>query len=251
MVSLPVPLARRLPSLGIGLWAILAAAGCQTGPREAEPISVPPERYAEAFDAAVEAARESGLPPAIRDRSAGVIETQARIAGSLFEPWLFGEESLDQAAENTILFQRRRARIEFVEPSRMVPPLHEPEEPLPGATLPGRMREEPVDLTRADETLEVSVKVFVERAFVPGLKRSTYSRLLNTKFTDPLRPGGEIWTAVGRDPEWEARILEDLTRRLATATPAAAQSRDSDAADQGSSRRDPATAQVAQVDPKG
>ncbi|MGA0172514.1 MAG: hypothetical protein ACO3NL_02575 [Phycisphaerales bacterium] len=205
-----------------GLVAVCLAAfgvatglvACQSPPTPHDHLVVPPDRYSEAFDAAVAAARDIGLPPAVRDRSAGLIETQAKVAGSLFEPWLFGEESLDQAAENTILFQRRRARIEFTIPSKPLPGIRDASEPLPGATLPGRASLDPLDVTAADEPLEVRVKVFVERAFVPGLKPSSYSRTLNTKYTDPLRPERETWTPVGRDAAWEARILADLGKRM-------------------------------------
>lgn len=191
-----------------GLW------GCEAAPRGDEFLIVPPERYGDAFDAAVAAARDAGLPPAVRDRGAGLIETQTKVAGSLFEPWLFGEESLDQAAENTILFQRRRARIEFTVPSQPLPPIRDADEPLPGASVPGRHAVEPLDVASADEPLEVRVKVYLERAFVPGRKLSTYSRTLSTTYTDPLRRERETWTPVGRDAEWESRILADLGRRM-------------------------------------
>ena len=198
----------------VTLLSLAGLGACASPTQEDRYLVVPPDRYAEAFDAAVAAARDTGLPPAVRDRSAGVIETQSRIAGSLFEPWLFGEESLSQAAENTILFQRRRARIEFTIPSQPLPGIREATEPLPGATLPGRAALDPLDVTAADEPLEVRVKVFIERAFVPGLKPSSYSRTLNTKYTDPLRPERETWTPVGRDSEWETRILADLGKRM-------------------------------------
>lgn len=206
----------RHAALRTGSTLLLTAglAACTATKQEDRYLVVPPDRYAEAFDAAVAAARDSGLPPAVRDRSAGVIETQSKIAGSLLEPWLFGEESLSQAAENTILFQRRRARIEFTIPSQPLPGIREAGETLPGATLPGRASLDPLDVTAADEPLEVRVKVFVERAFVPGLKPSSYSRTLNTKYTDPLRPERETWTPVGRDTDWESRILADLGKRM-------------------------------------
>ena len=49
---------------------------------------------------------------------------------------------------------------------------------------------------------------------MPVLKPSSYSRTLNTKYTDPLRPERETWTPVGRDAEWESRILADLGKRV-------------------------------------
>ncbi len=56
--------------------------------------------------------------------------------------------------------------------------------------------------------------VFVERAFVPNLNMSSYSRILSTRYSTPLDPAEETWTPVGRDRAWEARILADLGRRM-------------------------------------
>jgi len=217
---------RRAVRLAVRL-AVLAAAtavagACSTGPspvpdsdaREAsDALIVPPDRYDAVFDAAVDAAREVGLPPLVRDRSAGIIETEPRIAGSLFEPWTFGEESLGQAAENTLLFQRRRARIEFAAETPATGRLRRPDRPLPEPGVAGAAVA-PLDLRSESGPLEVRVRVFVERAFVPNLKMNTYSRTLSTRYRTPLDPAEETWTPVGRDRAWEARILSDLGRRM-------------------------------------
>lgn len=195
--------------------AIVAVAGgaCSTMPEGPEVLSVPGDRYAVAFDAAVEAARDAGLPPLVRDRSAGVIETETRIAGSLFEPWTFGEESLEQATENTLLFQRRRARIEFSPEDPASSNLQGADAPLPEPGVAGAA-DAPLDLRSATGPLEVRVRVFLERAFVPNLNVNAYSRILSSRYTTPLDPAGETWTPVGRDRAWERRILGELGRRM-------------------------------------
>ncbi len=174
---------------------------------------VPSDRYDAVFDAAVDTARDAGLPPLVRDRTAGVIETETRIAGSLLEPWLWGEESLAQATENTLLFQRRRARIEFSPEVPASARLRGADRPLPEPGVAGAAAT-PLDLRSDSGPLEVRVRVFVERAFVPNLNMSSYSRTLSTRYSTPLDPAEETWTPVGRDRAWEARILADLGRRM-------------------------------------
>lgn len=190
-----------------------AAAACSTTPEGPGALVVPRDRYEATFDAAVETARDVGLPPLVRDRSAGIIETETRIAGSLLEPWTFGEESLGQATENTLLFQRRRARIEFTPEDPAAVALQGASRPLPEPGVAGAAAP-PLDLRSGSDPLEVRVRVFVERAFVPNLKMNTYSRTLSTRYRTPLDPAEEIWTPVGRDRAWEARILSDLGRRM-------------------------------------
>jgi len=189
------------------------AGACATVPEGPEALQVPSDRYEAVFDAAVEAARDAGLPPLVRDRSAGVIETETRIAGSLFEPWTFGEESFAQATENTLLFQRRRARIEFAPEIPPTPRLRGEDRPLPEPAVAGGAAA-PLDLRSETGPLEVRVRVFLERAFVPNANVDTYSRVLSSRYTTPLDPAGETWTPVGRDRGWEARILADLGRRM-------------------------------------
>lgn len=199
--------------MGIAALAATVGAACTTVPETSDALRVPADRYETAFDAAVEAAREVGLPPLVRDRSAGVIETETRIAGSLFEPWLLGEESLEQATENTLLFQRRRARIEFAPEVPETARLRGANQPLPEPGVAGTVAA-PLDLRGRSGPLEVRVRVYVERAFVPNLNMDTYSRILSTRYRTPLDPRGETWTPVGRDRAWEARILADLGRRM-------------------------------------
>ena len=63
----------------------LAAGGCATSAGPAY-LTIDSTAYAQAFDAAIAAARANDMPPALRDRRLGVIETTPSIAGSIPEP---------------------------------------------------------------------------------------------------------------------------------------------------------------------
>jgi hypothetical protein len=198
---------------------ILAIAGC-AAPVGPASLEVDSGRYAEAFDAAAASASAIGLEPSLRDRRAGLIETAPRIAGSILEPWVPGNATLGAAFENTIAFQRRRVRFEF-DP-------HRPDTPVPatpsatgsaprGPDLFGVGPRSP-DLTQYGGQLVLRVRVYVERAVAPGLRRDTWSRALTTQAT--IRYEGEpalpavFWEPIGRDEALERRLLADVGRRL-------------------------------------
>lgn len=132
-------------------------------------LSVPPNEYQSMFDAAVDTAREHGMPPLVRDRRGGIIETSPAIAGSLFEPWRGDNAGLGQTIENTVAFQRRRARFEFVQISGL------------SKTQVEESGGDAIDLTKTSPPLQLQVSVFVERANSPGIRRGTWSRSQTTR----------------------------------------------------------------------
>ncbi len=187
------------------LLALLAGCARHTGP---DVLRLESAAYDRAFDAAVEAARKLGMPPSMRDRRAGVIETEPRIAGSLIEPWRVDNASLGQATDNTIASNRRVARFEFSVPGPVaaVPPAAEPD--------PLAAREPPLDLTTYVGELELRVRVFIERAYVPGTRRNTWSREMSSRATivspatgAPDADTEPFWTPVTRDLDYEHRLL--------------------------------------------
>ena len=191
-------------------------SGCATsqGP---DFLSIDSQTYSDAFDAAVEAARVAGLPPIVRDRRSGLIETEPRIAGSVLEPWRTDNASFTQTIENTITFQRRRARFEFA------PVIFQPNQPsdapLTGPDLFGTQEAE-VDLTRHTGPLELRVWVYVERSYSPGLRRSTWTRAKTTRTRIvPAEDDGTLpsryWTPVHRDEAFERRLLAAVQSALA------------------------------------
>ena len=169
-------------------------------------------RYDEAFDAAMEAARHHDLAPTLRDRRGGVIETETSIAASVLDFWRGENASLDQAVENTVAFQRRRARFEFTPVEDRPSPATNPRPDL----FSGRT----VDVGEIDGPLELRVWVIIERAYQPGVQRDTWSRRLTTiarierPATDPGAPTGPFWTPVARDPAFERRLLASVQTAL-------------------------------------
>ena len=206
----------RHPSALVVLLLCGLHSGCATsqGP---DFLSIDSESYSDAFDAAVEAARVAGLSPTVRDRRSGLIETEPRIAGSVLEPWRTDNASFAQTMENTITFQRRRARFEFA------PVLFQPDQPadapLTGPDLFGTQEAE-VDLTRHIGALEVRVWVYVERSYTPGLRRSTWTRAKTTitrivPAEDTEAPPAHFWTPVHRDQAFERQLLAAVQSALA------------------------------------
>ncbi len=190
-------------------------SGCATSEGPAF-LTIQAEAYADAFDAAVEAAAAAGLSPIVRDRRSGVIETEPRVAGSVLEPWRTDNASFAQAMENTIAFQRRRARFEFT------PAGFRPREPAE-ASLTGpdlfAQHDAEVDLSRRAGPLELRVWVYVERAYSPGLRRSTWTRARTTRTRiipadDEQALPTRYWTPVHRDEAYERRLLAAVERAL-------------------------------------
>ena len=197
--------------LGTGL------AGCASRARE-DVLQIEAGRYAAAFDAALSVASANGIPAVLRDRRAGIIETEADFAPSLLEPWRLDGATVTTRLGNTLALQRRRARFEFTPAAFQ--PVDLEDKPLAGPdllALDGRAD----DLTRLDEPLELRVRVYLERAHEPGLRHDTWSRRMTTR--TKIFPGGEelesldktFWTPVARDRDFERRLLAAIEKALA------------------------------------
>lgn len=175
-------------------------------------LVIEPGRYAEAFEAAAEAGRRAGMPPDVRDVRLGRIETAADFAASLLEPWA------DPGAdfESTVSFQRRRAVFEFA-------PVDAPAPEAPATPDLLGAGEPPPDLTRHEGPLALRVRVFLERASAPGLRRSTWSRRLTTRAVivrgEEERLPAAFWTPIGRDRACEERLRAEITDVLGPPPP--------------------------------
>lgn len=205
------------------LWgAVLLQGGCASsvGP---DVVAVESGRYSEAFDAAVEAARRDGLQPVLRDRRAGVIETDTRTAGSVLEPWRIDNASFAQGLENTVGLQRRRARFEVV-PAGFSPTVTEAHDESANASDP--LMAHDIDLSVNGGQLELRVWVYIERANAPGVRRGTWTRHSTTTTTTDLesragdgarsaRENSTVWHTVARDTAYERRLLERVQNLLA------------------------------------
>ena len=194
---------------------LMLVAGC-AGSQGPEVVQVPHDRYSEAFDAAVEVARQNGLRPSFMDRRSGVIETEPTIASSILEPWKGGNADLNQALRNTHSRNRIRARFEFsragFEPrsdSDEIPPVD-----LLAVTEPDW------DLNRQDGPLDLKVWVFEERGHTVGQRRnpwtfasssSTYHQPVEGQWSESAV---SFWTPTTRDRAAEKRLLAEVETRL-------------------------------------
>lgn len=232
-------------------------ASCASDPGGPSFLSVSGDRYAQAFEAACDAARAEGLVPEVVDRRAGTIETAPRLGGSLVEPWTWGEGTAGDILEGTFGFERRRARFEFVPAGFRPTGVTTSGEsggassaPLVGPVLPGSERGVGSDIEAyaageadagaqpsLDEkgALEVRVAVSVERQFRPGYQGSTYTRALGSFWRDTtaeddgsLPRDRSLWTPVARDERLERALLERVRRSLEV-TPAADAAKDAQA----------------------
>jgi hypothetical protein len=134
----------------------VAGTGCASSPDGPAFVTVPHTRYDAAFDAACQATREAGLVPMLVDREAGVIETAPRFAGSVIEPWTWGEMTASDVVEGTLGFERRLARVEFI-PVGVAPAAPEGTAPLAGPVLPGSERGVGADMTKVAGDVEIRV----------------------------------------------------------------------------------------------
>ena len=216
----------------IGICALLAAAVVATGCAPAggpSYLTIGADAYDAAFDAAAHAAREAGMAPALLDRRHGTIDTQPVAAASIIEPWRGGNASLGQAVENTIAFQRRRAHFEFTPVDQdgvgqlsELPDARAAQRAAPpaGPDLLG-IRTPHRDLTEYDGALELHVTVTLERAHMPGLRRSTWSRSRTTRTAIITSSGPQpavFWEPVARDTAFERRLLYAVRETLAQRT---------------------------------
>ncbi len=225
-------LARSARAYACALCALVPLlGGCLSadGPRT---LTVTPGQYPQAFDAAIAAARDHGFNAIVVDRTTGIIETDTRHAGTLLEPWRLDNDSIDQAAANTLVKTRRRVRVEFT-PSGWVPPPLAVDGTLQGAALPGSSTDlQRFDLQSWDGAIEARVWVYLEKSAEQGIQLSSYSgtlasRYQETRGEDPSLPEDgstryrSAWNPAGRDEAYERTIGLAIADALSQMTPPA------------------------------
>jgi hypothetical protein len=238
----PARSAWRTIAAAVSVIGSIGLASCASDPGGPAVLGISGDRYAQAFEAACDAARAEGLVPEVVDRRAGTIETAPRFGGSLVEPWTWGEGTADDILSGTFGFERRRARFEFVPAGFRAASLEagvQSAAPLVGPVLPGSERGVGSDIeayaagatdTGAEQSvdakgaLEVRVAVSVERRFRPGYQGSAYTRALGSFWRDTtveddgsLPRDRSLWTPVARDERLERALLERVRRSLESA----------------------------------
>ncbi len=213
---------------GVGLSVLSGCASPQPG---ASYMTVERSDYPRAFDAASEAARAEGLVPELSDRETGRLSTAAREAGSLIEPWTWGDLTASDLVSGTLGFERRRAHFEFI-PVGFRPTAAGSDAPLSGPVLPGSERAVGMNLADGsgeDEgALELRVTVSIERRFRPGYQGNPYTRALGSFSRDEMVTEDEalaardrsVWTPVARDERLERVLIARIADRLAAGSPA-------------------------------
>lgn len=205
----------------VAVAALSAACSAPTGPSV---ITVERARYAEAFDAAVEAVYAVGMTTAVRDREGGFIETETRHAGTLLEPWRQDNSGFSQGAQNTLAPRRRRVRFEFVPVGTEVP-APSAQEVLRGPDLDAARGAAARPLTGPGGPLELRVWVYLEQSFTPNVRRFLWTRQLTTQafeveeppdYAESVEPTS-LWTPIGRDEPYERRLMGDVVKRLGLA----------------------------------
>lgn len=198
--------------------ATATTLGCSTSP-DAPPE--PPARleiaagdYETAFDAALNALRADGMPAVIGDRRSGIIESEAKAAPSMLEPWVQDGATLEDRWASTLAYHRRRAEIVFIAAGA----------PIPAERLPGEpaLLGEPeaiADLSAWEGDVEAIVRVYLERRNEVGLRRFTWTRKATTR-TRVVPPSGSpalaasAWTPISRDPDFERRLRDAIESQL-------------------------------------
>ena len=194
---------------------VLIGMGCQSN-KGPDVLTVESSSYNQAFDAAVEAANQWGMPARMRDRRNGVIETDPAIASSIFEPWKTDNPTFSDAMENTLGMHRRTVRFEFT-PVGFEESVLRATEVLTGPDMVA-LGSADLDLTDYKGELELRAWVFLERAGQPGYQRNSWTRNRSGVFVanDPGRQTqkGIIWTSVHRDEAFERRLLATVSHEL-------------------------------------
>jgi hypothetical protein len=218
-------------ALVLGLVAPTLFLGCSsTGVTNESPgavadtqdlFTIDRSEYVRAFDAAIAMTDDLGMPAEVEDRDGGILETRPRVSGSLIEPWNWANGSVGDATDATVAFLRRRVRIEFF-PEGFRASLPGEGDALKGVRTPGSVPPDAngaIDMRRYNGPIEVRVSVFIERAFTPGLQRSTWTLSQSSFYADALKArrigpatayDRSIWTPIERDREMERRLTAQL-----------------------------------------
>jgi hypothetical protein len=207
------------------LWLLFVGvmvSGCRNSPQPVPSVLVLDRKdYDRAFDAAIESARAAGMVTAVRDRQGGLIETEPRSAGTLLEPWRLDNSGVGQAAENTLAPHRRRARFEFIS-TDFIPPEPSPGGALRGPDLDSVLGRAAAPLTEAGGPVELRVWVYLEQSFNPNMRHFLWTRQLTTQAFEVATPPDPresvepetLWTPVGRDEDYERRLMSAVVERL-------------------------------------
>jgi len=182
----------------LGIWIGLlgmSGAGCQSTPSIANPASIEADQYETVYHAAIATLRDHGFHVDRQDYRFGRITTRPLDSPTLFEPWRGHNSTSNQTFASTAGHLQRRVNILL-----------------------------DIATEQADEAeaYTVQVEVLLERRQLP-LRRLTGTA--SRQRIDSLRAVPTQWQergitaeydlAIGRDAEYEQRLLHEILQRAA------------------------------------
>ncbi len=168
-----------------------------------------PASYTEAFDATREALLDCRFTLERVDAHAGVITTAPKPTAGLLSPWDAEQSSFRDELEDFTSDQRRVVRVEF----------HAGPPPAVGPATPGQSVTLPPSPADADTPVTATVRVVIERRYIPGRTIEPESIRRSTTFVDldlisrGMQP--VYYVPIADDPQLAARLVEMIRARLA------------------------------------
>lgn len=202
-----------LPTVLMLLWGLglTPGLGCASRPADsapADPPMVAAADYEAALDATADVLRDRGFVVDRRDHRFGVVSTEPLGAATMFEVWKPNNVNADAAIRSTLNDQRRTVTV------TLTPAWDQ-------AQGPDAEAETEAEAEANTPPYLLSVEVQVERRQtvtrrVGGAPANRVFSYLDAAPVELQRRGidDEFWRPLGRDPELENRIAQQITRRL-------------------------------------
>ena len=179
------------------------AAGCSRKIVAADnPAPLHADLYKTYFDTTIQVLRDNGYVIDRNDYRFGTITTLAQGSPTVFEVWNPQNTTGSQAVESTLTDEQRRVNVTFTRP----------ESGGDGSTAV------------ADPGYAIEVEVILERRQTPtrritGSARRNVFSALSAVPKDLADKGvtGNYWQPIGRDPYLEARLMKQISERVAKA----------------------------------
>ena len=197
----------------VGSVALLTLmAGCT--PVQSGPLSVSPERYPAAFQAARDVLRDADFVLERTDVRAGVLTTAVKTTVGAASPWDEEQSTAGQEMEDLFNRQARTVRVVF--------------SPRGSVSDPAGL----ADVRAASVPIDVEVVATLYRRQRPGWRPDSTGVSLHRHWADSATPvRGEQVVAIDEDRDLAAKLKEQIRRRLAAEAAAPVAPAASDTAD--------------------
>ncbi len=181
----------------VGWVALLTLlAGCT--PVQSGPLSVSPERYAAAFQAARDVLRDADFVLERTDVQAGVLTTAIKTTAGAASPWDQEQSTAGQEMEDLFNRQARTVRVVF--------------SPRGSVSDPAGL----ADVRAATVPIDVEVLATLYRRQRPGWRPDSTGVSLHRHWADTALPArGEQVVAMDEDRGLAAKLKEQIRQRLA------------------------------------